>query len=80
LRLRDVAEATGLLEIALSRLERGELRLAGPRLTKLAAFYRCSTAQLVTEMGKWCARTNRRFLGPDDGGGLDVSEPPESAA
>jgi transcriptional regulator with XRE-family HTH domain len=80
LRLRDVAEATGLLEVRLSQLERGELRLAGPRLTKLAAFYKCSTTQLVAEMVKWCARTNRRFLGPDDGGGLDVGEPPESAA
>jgi transcriptional regulator with XRE-family HTH domain len=80
LRLRDVSQATGLLEVRISQLERGELRLAGPRLVKLAAFYKCSPAQLVTEMLKWCARTNRRFLGPDNGGGLDVGEPPESAA
>jgi transcriptional regulator with XRE-family HTH domain len=80
LRLRDVQEATGLLEVRISQLERGELRLAGPRLTNLAAFYRCSPAQLVAEMSKWAARTGRRFLGPHDGGGLDSEEPPDSAA
>jgi transcriptional regulator with XRE-family HTH domain len=80
LRLRDVAEATGLLEVRISQLERGELRLAGPRLVKLSEFYKCSATQLVAEMVKWCARTNRRFLGPDDSDGLDVGAPPESAA
>ena len=80
LRLRDVRESTGLLEVRISQLERGELRLAGPRLTRLAAFYRCSGAQLVAEMAKWCARTNRRFLGPENGPGLDAEEPPETAA
>jgi transcriptional regulator with XRE-family HTH domain len=79
LRLRDVQAATGLLEVRISQLERGELRLAGPRLAKLAAFYHCSAAQLVAEMAKWCARTNRRFLGPDEGGGRDVGGPPELA-
>jgi transcriptional regulator with XRE-family HTH domain len=82
LRLRDLQEATGLLEVRLSQLERGELRLAGPRLAKLAAFYECSAAQLVAEMGKWCARTNRRFLGPDDTPDVEMAAPtpPDAAA
>jgi len=80
LRLRDVRDATGLIEPRISQVERGEARLAGPRLTKLAAFYKCSAAQLVAEMAKWCARTNRHFLGPEDGSDLDVEEPPEPGA
>jgi hypothetical protein len=80
LRLRDVQDATGLLEVRLSQLERGELRLAGPRLAKLATFYGCAPAQLVLEMARWCARTNRRFLGPEHPPSLEPGEPPESAA
>lgn len=80
LRLRDVREGTGLLEVRISQLERGELRLAGPRLTKLAAFYKSTPEQLLEEMAKWCARTHRRFLGPEDGSGLEAEGPPETAA
>jgi transcriptional regulator with XRE-family HTH domain len=80
LRLRDLREATGLLEVILSQLERGECRLAGSRLTKLATFYTCEPTQLLDEMAKWCRRTNRPFLGPEVPPSLECGEPPESAA
>jgi transcriptional regulator with XRE-family HTH domain len=80
LRLRDVSEATGLLEVRISQLERGECRLAGPRLTKLATFYKCEPSQLIDEMSKWCERTGRPLLGPQPPLSLELEEPPESAA
>jgi transcriptional regulator with XRE-family HTH domain len=80
LRLRDVQAATGLLEVRISQLERGECRLAGPRLTKLATFYKCEPSQLIDEMSKWCTRTGRPFLGPQPPLSLELEEPPESAA
>ena len=78
--MADVRAAVGILEVSVSKLERGELRLCGPRLAKLAAFYRCSETQLVAEMERWCMRNHRRFLGPGDHIALDVEEPPEPVA
>jgi hypothetical protein len=78
--LADVRAATGLLEVRISQLERGELRLAGPRLVKLAAFYKCSAVQLICEMERWCTRNKRPFLGPEDHSGLDVEESLEPGA
>ena len=79
LRLRDVAQGCGLIEVRVSELERGECRLDGHRLAKLAKFYNCAPAQLLDEMERWCARTNRPFLGPEPPLSLELDDP-ESAA
>ena len=39
LRLRDVEKATGINDVVLSQIERGELPLTGGRLERLAGFY-----------------------------------------
>jgi transcriptional regulator with XRE-family HTH domain len=75
LRLRDVENATGIADTMLSALERGEAKLLGPRLRRLAAFYATPAARLVDEMRAWAARNDGRRL-PD--GGTIV--PPGSAA
>jgi transcriptional regulator with XRE-family HTH domain len=75
LRLRDLENATGIADTMLSALERGEEKLIGPRLRRLAAFYATPPARLVDEMRAWAARTGGRVL-PD--GGTIV--PPGSAA
>jgi hypothetical protein len=56
LRLRDVERAIGIPDTVLSALERGEAKLLGPRLTRLAAFYATPPARLVDEMRTWAAR------------------------
>jgi hypothetical protein len=60
----------------MSRLERGEAKLLGPRLRRLADFYATPAAQLAGEMERWRATTRtpaRRIgggaaaaCGPDD--------------
>jgi len=57
LRLHDVEAATGLADTTVSRLERGETTLNGPRLHRLAAFYGVSPSVLAAAMGAW--RTSR---------------------
>ena len=53
LRLRDVAEATGINDVILSRLERGELPLLGRRLERIAVFYNERPEALRREMEKY---------------------------
>jgi len=65
----------GIPDTVLSALERGEAKLLGPRLRRLAALYATPPARLVDEMRAWAARTGGTVL-PD--GGTIV--PPESAA
>jgi hypothetical protein len=74
LRLRDVERAVGIPDTVLSALERGEAKLLGPRLRRLAAFYATPPARLVDEMRRW-SRTGGGVL--PDGGAI---VPPESAA
>jgi transcriptional regulator with XRE-family HTH domain len=76
LRLRDVENATGIADTMLSALERGEAKLLGPRLRRLAAFYATPAARLVDEMRAWAARRGGGALPQGD----CTSEPPESAA
>ena len=58
LRLRDVEKATGINDVILSRIERGELPLVGRRLSLLADFYAERAGDLSLEM--------RRFRGRRD--------------
>src|SRR4029453_16634406 len=56
LRLRDVERAIGIPDTVLSALERGEAKLLGPRLRRLATFYATPPARLVDEMRCWLRR------------------------
>jgi transcriptional regulator with XRE-family HTH domain len=56
LRLRDVERATGIADTVLSRLERGEAVLLGPRLRRLAQFYATPAGPLADEMRRWAYR------------------------
>src|SRR5262245_10468343 len=56
LRLRDIAEATGLLEVRISQAERGESYLWGRRLAALAAYYDVSPEVLLTERRRGAPR------------------------
>ncbi len=50
LRLKDVELATGIPDTTLSKLERREIRLLGPRLQALARLYQVPPDQLREEM------------------------------
>jgi transcriptional regulator with XRE-family HTH domain len=56
LRLRDVERATGIADTVVSRLERGEAKLLGPRLRRIAEFYATPPTRLTDEMREWARR------------------------
>lgn len=78
LTLFDLERATGIADTMLSALERGEQKLRGRRLERLASYYSTPASRLVDEMRAWAARTGEDRLSA--GGGLNVGEPPDSAA
>ena len=63
LRLRDVERATGIADTVVSRLERGEAKLLGPRLRRLAEFYQTPPARLADEMRAWTDRPDAGLRG-----------------
>jgi transcriptional regulator with XRE-family HTH domain len=63
LRLRDVERAIGIADTALSALERGEAKLLGTRLRRLAEFYQTPPARLADEMRAWADRPDARLRG-----------------
>src|SRR4029450_7352368 len=79
LRLRDVERAVGIPDTVLSALERGETKLLGPRLRRLAAFYATPPARLVDEMRSWLGRKGKgedsHAVPPDSAAGTRAAAP-----
>ena len=77
LRLADVEAATRIPDTIVSRIERGETALNGPRLQRLAAFYRVSPSVLAAAMRSW--RTGRAG-GVAHAVELEAPKPPDASA